>query len=361
MAGFLLLASGVFAGELEISGSLQNELTYTESNPCSKFGTTATRQASSGLANSIQLRLDLETKPDKDAKLEVKSLYDYDALINDGKFYLNRACLSLKIKELYLLVGKQSIVWGTGFAWNPTNYINPPKDPTKPKSSEIEEKGVTAIKAEMPVRAGNWTVVISPHQEAEEIEVAARFKTFFFDYDLSLSTCGGKHKKPIYGFACAGDIANIVGIHSEFSVKKGSSLHDGNNSYYKALIGGDYTISVEKRSIVKLEYFHQNEGFAKIDKYLAKAPNELLEIGEIGRNYLCLNLSYEFNDDFRNMVNLLWNLDDRSFALIPTAYYSVGDNIELGLEGNIGIGKGGSEFKSRAFKHQTSLKARMYF
>lgn len=41
---------------------------------------------------------------------------------------------------LNLLVGKKRITWGSGFAFNPTDLINPPKDPTDPNYQ----------------RAGNW-------------------------------------------------------------------------------------------------------------------------------------------------------------------------------------------------------------
>jgi hypothetical protein len=41
---------------------------------------------------------------------------------------------------LNLLVGKKRITWGAGFAFNPTDLINPPKDPTDPNYQ----------------RAGNW-------------------------------------------------------------------------------------------------------------------------------------------------------------------------------------------------------------
>jgi len=49
--------------------------------------------------------------------------------------------LSLSPKPwLNVLVGKKRITWGSGFAFNPTDLINPPKDPTDPNYQ----------------RAGNW-------------------------------------------------------------------------------------------------------------------------------------------------------------------------------------------------------------
>lgn len=45
---------------------------------------------------------------------------------------------------LNLLVGKKRITWGSGFAFNPTDLINPPKDPTDPNFQ----------------RAGNWVARI---------------------------------------------------------------------------------------------------------------------------------------------------------------------------------------------------------
>ncbi|HZI03492.1 MAG TPA: hypothetical protein VEZ71_05690, partial [Archangium sp.] len=46
---------------------------------------------------------------------------------------LNELYLSHEVvPQLHLLAGKKRLIWGAGMAFNPTDLINPPKDPTDP-------------------------------------------------------------------------------------------------------------------------------------------------------------------------------------------------------------------------------------
>jgi hypothetical protein len=66
--------------------------------------------------------------------------------------------LSLSPKPwLNLLVGKKRITWGAGFAFNPTDLVNPPKDPTDPNFQ----------------RAGNWLLRVEA--PFEKVTVSALF------------------------------------------------------------------------------------------------------------------------------------------------------------------------------------------
>jgi len=67
--------------------------------------------------------------------------------------------LSLLVNELYtdlnfgdtffIRLGKQRLKWGAGFVYNPSDPVNPPKDPT---ALRAEREGVTALKAELITR-----------------------------------------------------------------------------------------------------------------------------------------------------------------------------------------------------------------
>lgn len=46
---------------------------------------------------------------------------------------LSEAYLDAPLQDGFrLLLGKKRIVWGAGLAFNPTDVLNPPKDPTDP-------------------------------------------------------------------------------------------------------------------------------------------------------------------------------------------------------------------------------------
>ncbi len=73
------------------------------------------------------------------------------------------------INELYLhheflpalnvLVGKKRFVWGSGLAYNPTDLLNPPKDPTDPT---FQRAGAWMVRAEAPFERYTFTLLASP-------------------------------------------------------------------------------------------------------------------------------------------------------------------------------------------------------
>jgi len=60
---------------------------------------------------------------------------------------------------LNLLAGKKRIVWGSGFAFNPTDLVNPPKDPTDPN---FQRSGAWLARVELPFEKFTFTGLFSP-------------------------------------------------------------------------------------------------------------------------------------------------------------------------------------------------------
>jgi len=55
-------------------------------------------------------------------------------------------------ERLNLTIGKKRVLWGPGLAWNPTDLINPPKDPTDPT---LQRAGSWLARIELPL--DEWT------------------------------------------------------------------------------------------------------------------------------------------------------------------------------------------------------------
>jgi hypothetical protein len=60
---------------------------------------------------------------------------------------------------LNLLVGKKRITWGAGFAFNPTDLINPPKDPTDPN---YQRAGNWLARVELPFEKFTLSALFAP-------------------------------------------------------------------------------------------------------------------------------------------------------------------------------------------------------
>ncbi|AKJ00789.1 hypothetical protein ATI61_11247 [Archangium gephyra] len=63
------------------------------------------------------------------------------------------------VPQLHLLAGKKRVIWGAGMAFNPTDLINPPKDPTDPN---FQRAGAYMVRVEVPLEKYAFTLLASP-------------------------------------------------------------------------------------------------------------------------------------------------------------------------------------------------------
>ncbi len=83
-----------------------------------------------------------------DFTFRADSLLDHadGAAIERLSFAVNELYADLNFGDLlYLRLGKQRLKWGAGYVFNPSDPVNPPKDPT---AARAVREGVTALKAE---------------------------------------------------------------------------------------------------------------------------------------------------------------------------------------------------------------------
>ncbi|MDP2342761.1 MAG: hypothetical protein Q8O67_17530 [Deltaproteobacteria bacterium] len=99
---------------------------------------------------------------------------------DDGDFFLDHDIpedhprlvvseLSLRaelFEHLDVTVGKTRVVWGSGISSNPTDVLNPPRDPTDPS---FQRAGIWQLKVDVPVDNVTWSAFFAPtilHTEA---------------------------------------------------------------------------------------------------------------------------------------------------------------------------------------------------
>nr|CCA65706.1 hypothetical protein [Stigmatella aurantiaca Sg a15] len=58
-----------------------------------------------------------------------------------------------------VLAGKKRLIWGAGLAYNPTDLLNPPKDPTDPT---FQRAGAWMVRLEVPLEKYAFTLLASP-------------------------------------------------------------------------------------------------------------------------------------------------------------------------------------------------------
>lgn len=161
------------------------------------------------------------------------------------------------INELYLhhdffpwlnvLVGKKRLLWGSGMAYNPTDLLNPAKDPTDPT---FQRAGAWMVRVEAPFERYTFTLLASPavvkqrsglpqallaypswDKQDDELHylVAARAYALLFDADLNLMVLhsnlyrDGFEDKTRLGFSFSRYFFTDYELHVEGLVGTGSA------------------------------------------------------------------------------------------------------------------------------------------
>jgi len=84
----------------------------------------------------------------------------HDATQIRPQFALSEAYFSYSPSPYFnLTVGKKRVVWGPGFANNPTDIINPGKDPSDPG---LQRTGAFLVRAEVPLEHMTFSLLFSP-------------------------------------------------------------------------------------------------------------------------------------------------------------------------------------------------------
>ncbi|MBI3185439.1 MAG: hypothetical protein HYZ28_25140 [Myxococcales bacterium] len=226
---------------------------------------------------------------------------------------LNELYLSHEVRpELTLLAGKKRVVWGSGLAFNPTDILNPAKDPTDPT---LQRAGAYMLLVEVPLETLAFSFLASPavlEQDAgipfrmltypewdpkdsqyhyqlaargyalvadadvnlmlffgnryqDDFERKLRFgasfsKVYFTDYELHLELLAqsGSSRDRVEG-RCVRDAFSVLGCLAEGTPVVSKPLLEEKTILPKALVGGRRMFADD--SLLSLEYLYQADGY----------------------------------------------------------------------------------------------------
>ena len=301
---------------------------------------------------------------------------------------------------LQLRFGKQRIAWGSGFAWNPTNRLEPPKNPV---NTGLEQEGAWA--ARMDVIPAPWAGVILvaaqgatnvgdlpfPTKEAERTSGALRVRFLVRDTDLALVYLGGKDQKTLVGFDAARDAFGRVSLHAEAAFHRGSEIDPlrQNATFFRVAAGALHTAGTTSLS---LEYFFNGEGLkdaaneryltaletsyaASQDKHLPPAAREealgrylgLAAVpfsGGMGlrRHYLQVAFSRNaIGGEWSVALRVAMGLSDGGLALTPGVSWAPRPDTTLGLDGVVLLGPQDSEYRLAPVKGALQARVKVAF
>ena len=289
---------------------------------------------------------------------------------------------------LYLRVGKQRLKWGAGFVYNPSDPVNPPKDPT---ATRAVREGVPAAKAELITPVVSLAAFGVIFDELAETGVGGRLSTSKIpgtDHSLSGYWSRGESwtaalnasVAPLYEVP-GWDTWQLWFEGGLFDKARYASFGDGitpgtaNGLQYSFLVGTSATVP-EIRTVLVAEYYHLSEGLdsGQLSTVYANAsPAWLAELvrrpARQGMDYLFVSLTqpsitdsgHPFLDKIGLRASTLVSLTDRSFfaqAGLITSFVE-DSTVELGV--NWANGAARTEFGEVPAYLAGTLTVRVFF
>jgi len=325
---------------------------------------------------------------------------DIDATIFEGYLSLT--------PTLFFAVGlgKRTLNWGTGYAWNPVGFVQRPKDPSDPglpregfvlaaaeyiKSYGGQLQTVTGTPVVIPVYEG----VNEDFGEINHINFAGKIYFLFYDTDINFMFLTDGSKPFRFGADFSRNITSNLEIHGEFAfinsfekkfIDSNGNLFDETFDAKSYLAGIRYLTSFDTTFIC--EYYRNGTGyttsemkdfFAFADKgydvFLDSGDDSLLKKASSFakksyskrnpmRDYLYLRISQKEPFDilyFTPSITWIYNINDRSYSLSPELLYTGITNFELRLKGGFIVGDRQTEYGEKLNDYRVEFRVRYYF
>ena len=268
---------------------------------------------------------------------------------------LDNVYLKMAFEKFDLTIGRQQITYGSGFAWNPT-FIYNDKDILDPT---YEKPGHNAIRLDVPFSySTNFMAFYSPGKELDHSICLGRLKTNIDRFDLAL--CVGylgnqttllnsdteldeyeyiQENRKLYGLDFVGEVLGM-GVWFEGAWNSASETDD----YYELLGGIDYTMN--NGTYLMCEYYYNDLGLTDLQDYTLMDWLQYFsgEYRSLVKNNIFTYIDYPATDLVRLGLSSIVSLNDESAALVPQLTYSIFQDVELILMGNLYIGKTGAMF-----------------
>ncbi len=244
-----------------------------------------------------------------------------------------RAFTSVYVGPITATLGRQRVAWGTGFAWNPTDLLNP----YNPAAIELGEKaGIDGL--HISASTGDFSRLEAAYAAGRgirESSVAIRASSNVGEYDVSLM--GGYFRDDwVFGSDFAGYIGD-AGLRGEAAY----TVARGRSDYLRVTLTADRSFGGDYYGFV--EFYFNGQGTTDKTRY---DFGEVLDgrSFNVARNYLAVSVMKTLTPLLVANFYTLANLDDRSALVGPAITYSLGDNAEAGGAVYFFAGKRDTEF-----------------
>jgi hypothetical protein len=287
---------------------------------------------------------------------------------------------------LSLRLGKQRVAWGSGFAWNPTSRLEPPKNPL---NTSLEQEGAWAARADWVPASWASVTLVAARTEVDSTDLpyaiperarrtaAVRARWLVRDTDLALVYAGGKGQRTLLGLD-AGRSFGRISAHAEAALYRGAELLPARDreSFFR-LAAGALWASGEWSAT--LEYFWNGEGYddAERERYLAALDAAFATSLEaylglaavpsrgglgLGRQYLQAGGSWAAGSGrWTAGLRALAGLSDGGAAFTPGLTFAPRGDLTLHLDAVVLFGPADSEYRLAPLRGAVQSRVRFLF
>lgn len=252
---------------------------------------------------------------------------------------IDRAWIDYTFNKLQARIGRQRINWGINLVWNPNDIFNT----FSYFEFDYEERpGTDGIKLQyFTSETSSAELVYKIGHNADETAVAGMYR--FTEFKTDFQVLGGwMGKDYVLGGGWSGDIKG-GGFRGEVSWFIPRESDNGSWEAVVVSISGDYFL---KNSLYLHAGFLYNSygttGDAGGRSFFS--PDISAKMLSLGRYNLFGQISYPFSPLFSGSFSTMINPCDGSFFIGPILTYSLGNNWEIMVNGQLFYGDDGTEY-----------------
>jgi hypothetical protein len=346
------IATATHAETFKFFGSAGAEWQLTPANSASALnpGNIARLPYSTGFGDAVAF---LDATPESHSwKLHLKLRGD----AADGgsqRAEIGEASIQLNPRPwLDITLGRIIEKWGTGYAWNPTAFVSPKKNPADPSDRLSANRGVGMVRADLFVRGTNVSLYALEHGA-----VAARVYRLIGGTDISIHFRRDSTSTQ-QGISAARVFGDALELHGEVARRH-------------ALAGGQYTFKSNVNLVVEL--YHSGDGLdanafrafrlaadTAHDAPTFRAANAAYAPLHMARNYAFVRIDIP-NDKLDAELIAITNLRDGSLLARLALTRRLRANASIYVIDTEFAGARASELSYMQVRRITTAGARYYF
>jgi hypothetical protein len=346
-----LIATSAHPETFKFFGSAGSEWQLTPANTASALNpdNVAHLPYSTGSADAVAF---LDAAPDSHAwKLHLKLRGD---AFEGGSHQADIGEASIQINPkpwLDIAIGRIIEKWGTGYAWNPTAFISPKKNPADPTDRLSANQGIGMVRADLFLRGTNVSLYALDHSA-----MAARVYRLVGGTDISLL-----FRRDGTGTQQGVSAARVFGDALE--------LH-GEAARRHTLLGGQYTFKNDVNIVVEL---YRGDGLdanafrafrlaveSAHDETSLRAANAAYSPLHMARNYGFVRVDWPHDKLDAELITIT-NPRDGSLLTRLTLTYKLRTNVSIYVIDTEFAGARASELSYMQVRRVSTAGARFYF